>query len=185
MTQLESGGVCVVTGAASGIGRALAGTFGSEGMRVVLADVNEPLLAEAVVELSVAGVECLAQVTDVRHPASVERLAQVAVERFGGVHVVCNNAGVSTMGKQWEISAGDWDWVLGVCLGGVVNGVRSFVPRMLAQGGPAHVVNTASMASCRHGAPLVLPPLGCRSSAARHHGHRTGGPSPSAKTDFR
>lgn len=156
MTQLESGGVCVVTGAASGIGRVLAGAFGSEGMRVVLADVNEPVLAEAVAELASAGVECVGQVTDVRDPASVERLAEVALERFGGVQVVCNNAGVSTMGKQWEISVEDWDWVIGVCLGGVVNGVHSFVPRMLAQGGPAHVVNTASMGGLLTG-PYIGP----------------------------
>ncbi|MGO9333251.1 MAG: SDR family NAD(P)-dependent oxidoreductase [Acidimicrobiales bacterium] len=151
MTQLESG-VCVVTGAASGIGRALAGAFGAEGMRVVLADVNESLLAEVVSELSDSGVECVAQVTDVRDPASVDRLAEATVERFGSVRVVCNNAGVSTMGTQWEISAEDWGWVIGVCLGGVVNGVRSFVPRMLAQGGPAHVVNTASMGGLLTGA---------------------------------
>ena len=151
MTRLESG-VCVVTGAASGIGRELAGAFGAEGMRVVLADVNESLLARAVSELSDSGMECVAQVTDVRDPLSVERLADVTMERFGGIRVVCNNAGVSTMGKQWEISAEDWDWVIGVCLGGVVNGVRSFVPRMLAQGGPAHVVNTASMGGLLTGA---------------------------------
>ena len=151
MTQLESG-VCVVTGAASGIGRELAGAFGAEGMRVVLADVNESLLARAVSELSDSGVECVAQVTDVRDPLSVERLADATMERFGGIRVACNNAGVSTMGKQWEISAEDWDWVIGVCLGGVVNGVRSFVPRMLAQGGPAHVVNTASMGGLLTGA---------------------------------
>lgn len=151
MTRLESG-VCVVTGAASGIGRELVGAFGAEGMRVVLADVNESLLARAVSELSDSGMECVAQVTDVRDPLSVERLADVTMERFGGIRVVCNNAGVSTMGKQWEISAEDWDWVIGVCLGGVVNGVRSFVPRMLAQGGPAHVVNTASMGGLLTGA---------------------------------
>ncbi len=152
MTRLASGDVCVVTGAASGIGRALAAAFGSEGMRVVLADLNEPLLAEAVAELRASGVECAGRVTDVSDPEAVERLAESTVEHFGGVHVVCNNAGVSTMGKQWEISAADWDWVLGVCLGGVVNGVRSFVPRMLARGEPAHVVNTASMGGLLTGA---------------------------------
>jgi NAD(P)-dependent dehydrogenase (short-subunit alcohol dehydrogenase family) len=152
MTQLQSGDVCVVTGAASGIGRALAGAFGSEGLRVVLADVNESLLDEAVAELATTGVDCIGQATDVRDPASVELLAEVAVEHFGGVQVICNNAGVSTMGKQWEISAQDWDWVIGVCLGGAINGVRSFVPRMLAQGVPAHVVNTASMGGLLTGA---------------------------------
>jgi NAD(P)-dependent dehydrogenase (short-subunit alcohol dehydrogenase family) len=155
MTTLESG-VCVVTGAASGIGRALAGAFGAEGMRVVLADVNEPLLAETAQRLSAGGVECFAKITDVSDPASVERLAATTIEQFGEVRVVCNNAGVSTMGKQWEISAQDWDWVIGACLGGVVNGVRSFVPRMLAQGKPAHIVNTASMGGLLTG-PYIGP----------------------------
>jgi NAD(P)-dependent dehydrogenase (short-subunit alcohol dehydrogenase family) len=155
MTTLESG-VCVVTGAASGIGRALAGAFGAEGMRVVLADVNEPLLAETAERLSAGGIECFAKFADVSDAAAVELLAATTIEQFGEVRVVCNNAGVSTMGKQWEISAQDWDWVIGVCLGGVVNGVRSFVPRMLAQGGPAHIVNTASMGGLLTG-PYIGP----------------------------
>jgi NAD(P)-dependent dehydrogenase (short-subunit alcohol dehydrogenase family) len=125
-------------------------------MRVVLADINEAQLYQAVAELSTAGVECLGVVTDVSDPSSVERLAGSAFEGFGSVRVVCNNAGVSTMGKQWEISARDWDWVIGVCLGGVVNGVRSFVPRMLAQGGTAHIVNTASMGGLLTG-PYIGP----------------------------
>jgi NAD(P)-dependent dehydrogenase (short-subunit alcohol dehydrogenase family) len=161
MTTLETG-VCVVTGAASGIGRALAGAFGAEGMKVVLSDVNEPLLEEAADELTSRGVECVALVVDVSDAAAVERLADHATDRFGRVTVVCNNAGVSTIGRQWEIGIDDWDWVIGVCLRGVVNGVRSFVPRMLAQGGPAHVVNTASMGG------LLTSPLIGPYAAAKH-----------------
>jgi NAD(P)-dependent dehydrogenase (short-subunit alcohol dehydrogenase family) len=155
MTALDSG-VCVVTGAASGIGLALADAFGAEGMRIVLADVNQSGLAEATEQLGAKGVECFAQVTDVRDASAVEALAGVTIERFGSVRVVCNNAGVSTMGKQWEIPAEDWDWIIGVCLGGVINGVRSFVPRMLESGGPGHIVNTASMGGLLTG-PFIGP----------------------------
>jgi NAD(P)-dependent dehydrogenase (short-subunit alcohol dehydrogenase family) len=162
MTTLETGSCAVVTGAASGIGRALARAFGAEGMKVVLGDVNEPLLKEAAAELTNQGVECVALAVDVSDAAAVERLAEHAIDRFGGVRVVCNNAGVSTIGKQWEIGIDDWDWVIDVCLRGVVNGVRSFVPRMLAHGGPAHVVNTASM-----GGLLTSPFLGPY-AAAKH-----------------
>jgi NAD(P)-dependent dehydrogenase (short-subunit alcohol dehydrogenase family) len=153
---------CVVTGAASGIGRALAGAFAAEGMKVVLSDVDEPRLEEAADELTSKGAECIALVADVSDAGAVERLADLAVAQFGRVGVVCNNAGVSTLGKQWEIGMDDWDWVIGVCLRGVVNGVRSFVPRMLAQGGPAHLVNTASM-----GGLLTSPFLGPY-AAAKH-----------------
>jgi NAD(P)-dependent dehydrogenase (short-subunit alcohol dehydrogenase family) len=161
MTTLGTG-AAVVTGAASGIGRALAGALAAEGMKVVLCDVNEPGLAEAAGELSAQGVECVALAADVSDPAAVEGLADFSFAQFGRVSVVCNNAGVSTMGKQWEIGIDDWDWVIGVCLRGVVNGVRSFVPRLLAQGGPAHIVNTASM-----GGLLTSPFLGPY-AAAKH-----------------
>jgi len=148
MTEL-AGGVCVVTGAGAGLGRALADAFGAAGMRVVLADVDAPRLAAAGAALSEAGIECMTRVVDVRDADAVDALADATVERFGGVHVICNNAGVSTMGKQWEISRDDWEYVLGVCLDGVVNGIRSFVPRILAThaatGRTGHVVNTASM----------------------------------------
>ena len=161
MTSFETG-ACVVTGAASGIGRALAGAFAAEGMPVVLSDVNQPLVEEAARELTARGVDCVALAVDVSDAAAVERLADLAFAQFGRVSVVCNNAGVSTIGKQWEIGIEDWDWVIGVCLRGVVNGVRSFVPRMLAQGGPAHVVNTASM-----GGLLTSPFIGPY-AAAKH-----------------
>ncbi|MDT5027694.1 MAG: hypothetical protein QOE61_4120 [Micromonosporaceae bacterium] len=138
--------VAVITGAASGIGFALAKVFAAEGMRVVLADVDATRLTSAADALAATGADCIGEVVDVSDPAAVERLADRTVEHFGGVHVICNNAGVSALGCQWELSLDDWNWVLDVCLGGVVNGIRSFVPRMLASGEPGHVVNTASMA---------------------------------------
>jgi NAD(P)-dependent dehydrogenase (short-subunit alcohol dehydrogenase family) len=148
MTEL-AGGVCVVTGAGAGLGRALVDAFAAQGMRLVLADVEAARLDAAAAELGSAGVECMTRVVDVRSAAEVDALADATVERFGGVNVICNNAGVSVMGKQWEISLDDWQWVLGVCLDGVVNGIRSFVPRILATreatGRDGHVVNTASM----------------------------------------
>jgi NAD(P)-dependent dehydrogenase (short-subunit alcohol dehydrogenase family) len=154
--------VCVITGAASGIGRAMADTFAAEGMRLVLADVDEGRLHAAADELTAQGHDCLAEVVDVSDPAAVDRLADATLDHFGSVRVVCNNAGVSTMGRQWELSVEDWEWVLGVCLWGVINGVRSFVPRLLEQGGPGHVVNTASM-----GGLLTAPFIGPY-AAAKH-----------------
>jgi NAD(P)-dependent dehydrogenase (short-subunit alcohol dehydrogenase family) len=140
--------VAVVTGAASGIGRALCRRFAAEGMAVVAADVEERALGVAVDSLGdVAGCRGAIGVgCDVSDPAAVETLATTALDRFGAVHVVCNNAGVVTLGPTWEQSLDDWRWVLDVDLWGVVNGVRSFVPILLGQGVPGHVVNTASIA---------------------------------------
>jgi NAD(P)-dependent dehydrogenase (short-subunit alcohol dehydrogenase family) len=144
--------VAVVTGAASGIGRGLAERFAAEGMRVVMADVEEPVLESAARELREAGAEVLAVRTDVSKPEDVEALAETTVGRFGGVHVLCNNAGVGAGAMSWEESLEDWRWVLGVNLWGVINGVRSFVPRMLAGGEEGHIVNTASLAGLMAGA---------------------------------
>jgi NAD(P)-dependent dehydrogenase (short-subunit alcohol dehydrogenase family) len=141
-----SGKVAVVTGAASGIGRGLAERFAKEGMRVVLADVEETALARTAAELQQRGATVLAVPTDVTKADAVETLARTTVERFGSVHVVCNNAGVAVAGPAWEMSLADWQWVLGVNLWGVIHGIRSFVPIMLRQGGEGHVVNTASIA---------------------------------------
>ena len=138
--------VAVVTGAASGIGRALAEKFASEGMKVVLADVEEAPLAATAKEMTDAGATVLAVRTDVSKPAEIEALADRAWSAYGAVHVLCNNAGVGGGGLSWEVSAGEWDWVLGVNLFGVIHGVRIFVPRMLAGGDEGHVVNTASVA---------------------------------------
>ena len=138
------GKVAVVTGGASGIGRAMAERFAREGMKVVLADVEEKPLAEAAAALGKT-TETLAVRTDVSKWQDVEALAKKSFEAFGGAHVLCNNAGVGAGGVCWEVSGADWEWVLGVNLWGVIHGIRAFVPRMIAQGG-GHVVNTASIA---------------------------------------
>ncbi len=141
-----SGRTAVVTGAASGIGRALAHRFAQAEMRVVLADVETDALAATERELKAAGAEVLAVVTDVAEPGAVEALAEQADARFGPIHVLCNNAGVSGGASPlWSTSENDWRWILGVNLMGVVHGIRSFVPRMLAHGEDAHIVNTSSV----------------------------------------
>jgi len=139
------GKVAVVTGAASGIGRAMAERFAREGMKIVLADVEEKPLAAAREALAGRGVEVIAVLTDVSKAAAVGALAKRTFEAYGGAHIVCNNAGIGAGGLTWELSQNDWEWVLGVNLWGVIHGIRAFVPRMLAQG-EGHVVNTASIA---------------------------------------
>jgi NAD(P)-dependent dehydrogenase (short-subunit alcohol dehydrogenase family) len=146
MERLE-GRVAVVTGAASGIGLALARRLGAEGMRVVLADVEEAALAAAEAELVARGVETIAVRCDVSEEASVGALAASTLERFGAAHVLCNNAGVmGGAGASWEVPLEDWRWVLGVNLWGVIHGIRRFLPILLEQD-EAHVLNTASMAA--------------------------------------
>jgi NAD(P)-dependent dehydrogenase (short-subunit alcohol dehydrogenase family) len=148
------GRVAVVTGAASGIGLAMAERLVKEGMKVVLADVEVEPLGQAERSLRSAGAEVLAVPTDVAIADQVDRLAQQALEAFGGIHVVCNNAGVgATSGAAfWEMTRADWDWVLGVNLGGVINGMRAFTPILLEQE-EGHMVNTASMAGLNTSAP--------------------------------
>jgi NAD(P)-dependent dehydrogenase (short-subunit alcohol dehydrogenase family) len=141
-----SGRVAVVTGAASGIGAALAERFAAEGMKVVLADVERAALAPTAERLERAGATVLAVPTDVAKSDDVRALADQAWEAFGGVDVLCNNAGVFVGGKLWERSLNDWQWLVGVNLFGVIHGIHHFVPRMLAQDRPGHVVNTASLA---------------------------------------
>jgi NAD(P)-dependent dehydrogenase (short-subunit alcohol dehydrogenase family) len=138
--------VAVITGAASGIGQGLAERCAREGMRVVLADVEEEALHRAGAELEEAGARVLCVRTDVSRARDVEALAERTLSAFGAVHLVCNNAGVAAGGAAWEASSEDWDWVLGVNLGGVIHGVRTFVPLMLEQDSEGHVVNTASLA---------------------------------------
>src|SRR5205085_5434307 len=127
------GKVAVVTGGASGIGRAMAERFAAEGMRLVLADIDDAVLGGAVKELLDAGTDVIGVVTDVADAAAVEALAAATIEHHGAVHVVCNNAGVVSIGSAWETTSDVWSWVVGVNLMGVVNGVRAFVPRLLAQ----------------------------------------------------
>jgi NAD(P)-dependent dehydrogenase (short-subunit alcohol dehydrogenase family) len=146
------GKVAVVTGAASGIGRALAERFAREGMKVVLADVEEPALETAVRELTQAEHEVIGVPTDVSRADAFEELARRTIDAFGKVHVLCNNAGVGGgRGLMWEMTLNDWEWTFGVNFWGVLHGIRTFVPLMLSHGEEGHVVNTASMAGITPG----------------------------------
>ena len=152
--EITRDSVAVVTGAASGIGAALGRAFAGAGCAVVLADVEGGAL-DAVAE-TIEG-EVLTVVTDVSDPAAVDHLADEAFGRFGAVHILCNNAGVSTFNPLVAQTLDDWRWVLGVNLWGVIHGVHSFLPRMLAQGQLAHIVNTSSLAGLASGLPNLGP----------------------------
>ena len=145
MERLE-GRVAVVTGGASGIGRAMGERFGQEGMKVVLADVEAPALEATVKELQADGIDVMGLVTDVADYASVERLRDAVFEAYGAVHVVCNNAGVGAgaSGQMWDHELNDWRWALGVNVWGVIHGIKAFVPAMIAAGEEGHIVNTSS-----------------------------------------
>jgi NAD(P)-dependent dehydrogenase (short-subunit alcohol dehydrogenase family) len=147
------GKVAVVTGGASGIGLAMATRFAKEGMKVVLGDVEEPALDAAVSRLRQQEFEVHGVVTDVSQASSVENLAREAIERFGKVHILCNNAGIggSRAARVWDATLKDWQWTLGVNLWGVIHGIHTFVPLMLSHGEAGHVVNTASMAGLVQG----------------------------------
>jgi NAD(P)-dependent dehydrogenase (short-subunit alcohol dehydrogenase family) len=139
------GKVAVITGGASGIGRALAERFAAEGMKIVIADIDEVAMRAVEVQLAEGGTEVLTQVCDTSLEAEVQALADAAVSRFGGAHVLCNNAGVIGKGDAWRSPIAVWDWVIGINLYGVIHGVRAFLPIMEDQG-EGHIVNTASMA---------------------------------------
>jgi NAD(P)-dependent dehydrogenase (short-subunit alcohol dehydrogenase family) len=147
-----AGKTAVITGAGSGLGLALARALAAEGARLVLADINTEDLAAAEDGLRAAGAECASCVTDVASSGSVDALAERAKAHFGHVHLLFNNAGVAVAGPVWESSETDWQWLLGVNVMGIVHGIRSFVPDMIAHGETGRIVNTASVAG------LITPP---------------------------
>lgn len=158
--ELQRGQVAVVTGAASGIGLALAERLASAGLSIVLADVEKARLAAAEASVRARGVEALSVETDVSRAESVEALAVAAVERFGGVDLVCNNAGVSTRCDPWSGPLSTWEWVMSVNFWGVLYGCRAFLPVLQERGG-GHIVNTASIAG-------LLPGIGAAYDASKH-----------------
>jgi len=143
--HIESGQVAVVTGGASGIGLAMARAFGAQGMKLMLGDIEEAALATAADSLRVDGFEVATQIVDVSSSDAVDAFADATYNAFGAAHIVCNNAGVVARHDAWD-SLKDWKWVIDVDMWGVIHGIHSFVPRMLAAGTPGHVVNTASTA---------------------------------------
>ena len=146
MIEQLAGRVAVVTGGGGGLGRALGERFATEGMNVVLADVRAEPLDATVAELRARGLEVRGVVADVSQWESVERLRDQALEAYGAVHLLCNNAGigVGAEGRVWEHEINDWRWAIGVNLYGVIHGINAFVPHMLEHGEPGHVVNTSS-----------------------------------------
>jgi NAD(P)-dependent dehydrogenase (short-subunit alcohol dehydrogenase family) len=142
--------VAVITGAGSGLGRGMAQHAAGEGMRVVIADVEEPALAETVALAEDLGAEVLGVPTDVTDPSAVDALADAAFDRFGAVHFLHNNAGVFQAGVSWQRTLDDWEWVMRVNFWGVLHGIKAFVPRLLEQeqagDGDIHIVNTSSSA---------------------------------------
>jgi NAD(P)-dependent dehydrogenase (short-subunit alcohol dehydrogenase family) len=154
-----AGRVAVVTGAASGIGLALARRFASEGMQVILGDSEPTALGQAVTAITAQGGTAVAVQLDVTREEQVARLADTAYSTFGNVHVLCNNAGVGGGASDgvWNAPQAEWDWVLGVNFYGVLYGTRHFVPRMLAGSQQGHIVNTASAAGLAIGATTGAP----------------------------
>jgi NAD(P)-dependent dehydrogenase (short-subunit alcohol dehydrogenase family) len=149
-----AGRTAVITGGASGIGLAMAQRFAEERMNVVLADIEENALRAAVEHLEARQHRALGVVTDTMRRDAIEALLERAVAEFGNVHVLCNNAGVVVGGEHvpvWEIPDADWEWVMGVNFYGVLYGLQTFVPHMLAHGEPGHIVNTASVAALMPG----------------------------------
>ncbi len=155
------GKVAVVTGGASGLGRAMALHFAREGMHVAIADIEQDKIDAVVAELKALGVKAIGAKTDVSKGEEVDALAKRVVSDLGGVHVVCNNAGVSPLGLAWENTLADWQWMIGVNLWGVIHGVRAFTPLLLAQG-EGHIVNTASVAG------LINPPNSAMYNVTKH-----------------
>ena len=148
--------VAVITGAASGIGQGLARRFAREGMKLVLADIEEAALLEVEKELRLGGTSVLAVKTDVSRKASVFALADRAFDAFGRVHIVCNNAGVSGgLGPIWDIPDQDWEWIMAVNVYGVLHGIQAFVPRMIEHGEEGLILNTSSVVGLTTGTSSV------------------------------
>jgi NAD(P)-dependent dehydrogenase (short-subunit alcohol dehydrogenase family) len=160
--QAFEGKVAVITGAASGLGRAFAEQGAALGMRLVLADIDSDALADTAATLRAAGAEVVAVPTDVSDAGAVEALARKTLDSYGKAHLLFNNAGVGASGLAWEMSANDWAWVFGVNVMGVAHGVRVFAPIMIGQNEPAHIVNTASVAG------FLAPPLMSVYNASKH-----------------
>jgi NAD(P)-dependent dehydrogenase (short-subunit alcohol dehydrogenase family) len=154
---IGAGRVAVVTGAASGIGRALAEAFAASGSAVVVADLDGAEAEVVAAGIRAAGGDAVAVAVDVADSAAMDQLAATTLERFGRVDVLCNNAGVSTFNLMRDQTLDDWRWVFGVNLWGVVHGLQSFVPIMRSQGTPAHIVNTASIAGLLSGVAFIGP----------------------------
>jgi NAD(P)-dependent dehydrogenase (short-subunit alcohol dehydrogenase family) len=154
---IGAGRVAVVTGAASGIGRALAEAFATAGSAVVVADLDGAEAEGVAAGIQAAGGDAQAVTVDVSDPAAVDALAATTLERFGRVDVLCNNAGVSTFNMIRDQTLDDWRWVFDVNLWGVVHGVHTFLPIMREQGTPAHIVNTASVAGLLSGVAFIGP----------------------------
>ena len=155
-----AGKVAFITGGGSGVGLGMARVFASAGMKVVVADVRQDHLDDALRQLKAAGREAHGIRLDVSDRKAVERAADETVRVFGKVHLVCNNAGVSLFGPMDQATYEDWDWMMGVNFNGVVNGVMSFVPKIKAHGEGGHIVNTASMAGI-----IVGPGMGIYSAS--------------------
>ncbi|MGN6808208.1 MAG: SDR family oxidoreductase [Trinickia sp.] len=160
--QAFEGKVAVITGAASGLGRAFAEQGAALGMRLVLADIDPDALADTAATLRAAGAEVVAMPTDVSDAGAVDALARKTLDSYGKAHLLFNNAGVGASGLAWEMSANDWAWVFGVNVMGVAHGVRVFAPIMIGQNEPAHIVNTASVAG------FLAPPLMSVYNASKH-----------------
>jgi NAD(P)-dependent dehydrogenase (short-subunit alcohol dehydrogenase family) len=155
--------VAVVTGAASGIGKAMAQRFAAEGMQLVLADIEDDPLLQFAGELSAAGTHVVSQRVDVSRPDDLETLAARAYDEFGAVHLLCNNAGILPPGAPvWKEPLSTWHWTLNVNFFGVLHGVQAFVPRMLQANHEAHIVNTASLAG------LTTRPLMSAYNVSKH-----------------
>jgi NAD(P)-dependent dehydrogenase (short-subunit alcohol dehydrogenase family) len=142
-----TGRIAVVTGGASGIGRALVERFAREGMTVVIADVEQSALDETLAAVRSLGARAIGRIVDVSDGNAVAALADETFAEFGKVNVLCNNAGVFMLGRQWQLTPDDWRWVLGVDLWGVISGIQAFLPRMMESGEDGYIVNTASSAA--------------------------------------